>query len=134
MTIWPAYQHFEEDDKGSIEVGKLADFVILSDNPTEVDVDNLDTLEVVETIKEGETIFALTEDEMKKGRLMIEPGSRAERSFAATIQGIVAEHEYTALPASRQNFFTRTALKASLHTGACVPSAILAILTQETEQ
>ncbi len=134
MTIWPAYQHFEEDDKGSIEVGKLADFVILSDNPTEIDVDDLDTLKVVETIKEGETIFALTEDGMKKGRLMIEPGSEAERAFAETIQGLVADYEYAALPASRQNFFTRTALKASPHTGACVPSAMLAILTQDTGQ
>ena len=41
MTIWPAWQHFEEDDKGSIEVGKIADFVILSDDPTAVDPEKL---------------------------------------------------------------------------------------------
>jgi predicted amidohydrolase YtcJ len=56
LTIWPAWQHFEEADKGSIEVGKLADFVILSDNPLEVPEDQLAGLLVLETIKEGRTI------------------------------------------------------------------------------
>ncbi len=58
MTIWPAYQHFEEDQKGSIEVGKLADFVVISDDPTKVDPETLDTLKVLETIKEGETVYS----------------------------------------------------------------------------
>jgi len=59
MTIWPAWQHFEEHSKGSIEVGKLADFVILSQDPTAVDPETLDTLKVLRTIKEGEVVFAL---------------------------------------------------------------------------
>ena len=57
MTIWPAWQHFEEDNKGSVEVGKLADFVILSDNPLSVPPDELADITVLETIKEGITIY-----------------------------------------------------------------------------
>ncbi|NRB01177.1 MAG: amidohydrolase [Rhodobacteraceae bacterium] len=57
MTIWPAYQHFEDDQKGSIEMGKLADFVILSDDPTAVDPETLDELAVLRTIKEDRVIF-----------------------------------------------------------------------------
>jgi len=57
MTIWPAWQHFEEKQKGSIEVGKLADFVILSQDPTAVKPETLDQLQVTETIKEGESIY-----------------------------------------------------------------------------
>lgn len=37
MTIWPPWQHYEADMKGSIVVGKLAVFVILSEDPTSVD-------------------------------------------------------------------------------------------------
>ena len=57
MTIWAAHQHFEEATKGSIEVGKLADFVVLSDNPLSVDPEALAALKVVETIKEGASIY-----------------------------------------------------------------------------
>lgn len=59
MTLWPAWQHFEEDRKGSIEAGKLADFVVLSGDPTAVDPETLDQLKVLETIKEGRTVFVL---------------------------------------------------------------------------
>ncbi|AWB33381.1 amidohydrolase [Orrella marina] len=57
MTIWPAYQHFEENIKGSIEPGKLADFVILSDDPTAVNPEILDTLNVMQTVKKGKVIY-----------------------------------------------------------------------------
>lgn len=57
MTIWPAYQHFEEHSKGSLEQGKLADFVVLSKDPTAVDPETLHQVEVTETIKYGKTIY-----------------------------------------------------------------------------
>jgi hypothetical protein len=57
LTIWAAYQQFEDDQKGSLEVGKLADFAILSADPTAVDPETIDQIEVVETIKQGESIY-----------------------------------------------------------------------------
>ncbi len=57
MTLWPAYQHFEEDQKGSIEVGKMADFVILSDDPTAVDPETLAEIKVQVTIKRDKEIY-----------------------------------------------------------------------------
>lgn len=58
MTIWPAYQHFEEDHKGSLEIGKLADLVILDRNPLEVDPANIKDIVVLETIKAGRSIYS----------------------------------------------------------------------------
>lgn len=57
MTIWPAWHHFEEDHKGTLEAGKLADLVILSADPTAVDPETLDSLRVLETIKAGRTVY-----------------------------------------------------------------------------
>ncbi len=57
LTIWPAWQQFEEERRGTIEIGKLADFVVLSDDPLTVPEDLLDDLLVEETIKEGRTIY-----------------------------------------------------------------------------
>jgi len=56
MTIWPAWQHFEEHAKGSLLPGKKADLVILSQDPTAVDPETLSELVVLETIKSGKTI------------------------------------------------------------------------------
>jgi predicted amidohydrolase YtcJ len=67
MTIWPAYHHFEEKTKGSLERGKLADFAILSKDPTAVEPTTIADIKVTEAVKEGKTIFRL------------EPGARADR-------------------------------------------------------
>ncbi len=57
ITVNAAYQYFEEDIKGSITVGKLADLVVLDKNPMKVEVENLRDVHVLETIKEGETLY-----------------------------------------------------------------------------
>ena len=57
VTIDAARQLFEEDLKGSIEVGKLADLVVLSANPLTVEPMAIRNIVVDETVKEGETIY-----------------------------------------------------------------------------
>jgi hypothetical protein len=57
ITINSAYQYFEEKTKGSIKEGKIADLVILSHSPLEIDQKEIRNIKVLETIKEGETIY-----------------------------------------------------------------------------
>lgn len=57
VTIQAAYQLFEEKEKGSIEAGKRADFAILDKNPLTVPADTIKDIQVVETIKDGCTIY-----------------------------------------------------------------------------
>ena len=52
-----AYASFEEDSKGSITAGKLADFVILADDPHEVDPDQIKNTEIVRTVVGGTTMY-----------------------------------------------------------------------------
>jgi len=58
MTVWAAEQYGETADKGTLEVGKLADMVILDRNPLDVEPMAIRDVLVSETIKEGETIYA----------------------------------------------------------------------------
>lgn len=57
LTIWGAYQFFEEDRKGSLKEGKLADLVILDQNPLKIDPLKLKDIKILETIKEGNSVY-----------------------------------------------------------------------------
>jgi predicted amidohydrolase YtcJ len=57
MTLWAAEQYGEQASKGSLEAGKLADLVILDRNPLTVEPLAIKDIRVVETIKEGKTLF-----------------------------------------------------------------------------
>jgi predicted amidohydrolase YtcJ len=57
MTIWAAEQCGEQASKGSLEPGKLADLVILDQNPLRVEPMAIKDIKVLETIKDGKTIY-----------------------------------------------------------------------------
>ncbi|MDD2905408.1 MAG: amidohydrolase [Sulfurimonas sp.] len=57
LTLWAAWQHFEEESKGSLEAGKFADMVVLSANPLKIKPQELRNISVLQTIKQGKTIY-----------------------------------------------------------------------------
>jgi len=57
MTIWAAYGAFEEDEKGSLEPGKYADFVILNEDLMTVDIEKVPELKVQSTYINGELVY-----------------------------------------------------------------------------
>jgi predicted amidohydrolase YtcJ len=58
ITDWAAFQAFEEKLKGTLTVGKLADFVILDQNPLKIDPMKIADVSINATIKEGKTIYS----------------------------------------------------------------------------
>jgi len=58
LTTGPAYQFFEENRKGMLKKGLLADFVILKNNPLKQDVNNIKDNQVLTTIKEGKVVYS----------------------------------------------------------------------------
>ena len=57
VTVNAAFQNFEEDRKGSLETGKVADLVVLSANPLEVHPEALADIVVEETFSRGRSIY-----------------------------------------------------------------------------
>lgn len=58
MTLWAAYANFEENEKGSIEVGKFADFVILDQDIMKVKIESVLQTRIVATILNGKIVFS----------------------------------------------------------------------------
>jgi predicted amidohydrolase YtcJ len=57
MTLWAAYANFEEEIKGSIEVGKYADMVILKQDIMNLDIHKVPQVEVIATIVNGDMVY-----------------------------------------------------------------------------
>jgi len=57
ITVWAAKAQFEEKEKGSIEPGKFADFVILDDDIMKTDGANLPKVKVLKTYINGEKVY-----------------------------------------------------------------------------
>lgn len=58
MTIWGAYANFEENEKGSIEIGKFADFVIMEKDIMKCNIDEVPKTKVVYTFLNGEKVYS----------------------------------------------------------------------------
>ena len=61
VTKNAAYQYFEEGRKGTLRPGKLADMVILDRDPLRVSPEEIRNIRVMETIKEGKTLYRCEE-------------------------------------------------------------------------
>ena len=58
MTIWGAYFNFEENEKGSLESGKIADFILIDRDIMKVDIDLTPETKVLKTYVHGELVYS----------------------------------------------------------------------------
>jgi predicted amidohydrolase YtcJ len=123
MTIWPAWQNREETTKGSIEVGKLVDLVILSADPTAVDPETIDTLTVAETVKEGGTVYLASK---KEGRLDYRPLPNGDDPLADFLRYATVQSEQ-----GFRNPVFGVRMSAGPHNAACVAGFLAAVMLSD---
>jgi predicted amidohydrolase YtcJ len=82
ISLWAAMQYGEGKSKGSIEVGKLADLLVLSDNPTTMDRTKIADVKVLKTIKEGKTIYELKPTTQSKQNLSCMASDKCQEMIA----------------------------------------------------
>jgi predicted amidohydrolase YtcJ len=118
MTIWPAYQIFEEKTKGTIEVGKLSDFVVLDRDPLAIDPETIDTLKVMATYKEGTKIFELSAESQKRADLMLKPTKDGRDIFGRFLSAAAVRRDFERLPEAVQR---RPMMQRALKNGSAGP-------------
>jgi hypothetical protein len=119
---------FEERNKGSIEVGKLADFVVLTKDPTAIDPEKIDEIKIAETIKEGETVYAATKEELAASDFRY-PSSSGVNAFANLLRAAATEREFGKLPESSQTPMVRRIMANKPHDPSCL-GPVMAMLTE----
>ncbi|RQO53510.1 amidohydrolase [Paucibacter sp. KBW04] len=92
LTLWAAYQYFEEKDKGSIEVGKLADFTLLDKNPLKIPREQLANLTVTGAIKQDRQVYTLGSQTQASGSCLASDACLAAAARSLTLAGLVHGH------------------------------------------
>ena len=128
LSLWAAHQIFEEDRKGSIEKGKLADFVILTEDPTAVDPETLDQIKVAETIKEGVSVYTAPPEKLKKADLR----DGRENPFSTFLAAMAVDRDFRNLPEKRQTALNRKILANAPHNRGCVSGVMFDIVRAMT--
>lgn len=125
LTLWPAYQHFEEDSKGSLIPGKLADLVILSDDPSKIDPENIESITILETIKEGEVVYRV---EQQSTSMVYRPPSEGLDPYAEFLRAFTISYEMQQSNGLMSNVKSST-LARMPHSKACVASTLNKLIT-----
>jgi len=87
----PPADQFEENTNGSLEVGKLADLVILDQNLLTIDPMNINKIVVQETIKQDKTVYEAKSKSSTGGEVSVVRGQASYRERLALRPGSVFE-------------------------------------------